>query len=238
MCCVKHEFFETDYNTLVCHRCGVEKATYLKPAEGYTQNVPLDPGYSRHHRMSSLLKQLFRPRHYGIPNSEVVFHAIKNGPFKNGEELLLWLSKIKVKHKQYSNAHYYFAIASPEYNVSTPPTPLEILTLERKFHEVQSRFMNRKHSYKSFFSYNWLLHKLLHKHPFYLQFVKRIKCKKRIHVYQTMWEFFMSSNNVLEDQGVSPAYQKSPVVPREHVSKRPREEQLFLDRIIRNYQNN
>ena len=114
MSCVEHSFFDTDYNTRICHRCGLEETTFIRPSEGYTENIPLDPGYSRHTRMSMLLKQLFRPRFFGSPSSEVVFHVLSHGPFFDGVSLLRWLSKIKVKHKQYSNAHYYFAIASPK----------------------------------------------------------------------------------------------------------------------------
>ena len=157
----EHNYFETEYCTLVCRVCGVETRTYLKPTEGYTENVPLDPGYSRHHRMKILLKQLFRPQYYGSPNSEVIANALKHGPFEDGTELLKWLSKLQVKHKQYQNAHYYFAIASPGYKFPQPPNVEKVLSIERAFHNLEQRFVSRTHSYKSFFSYNWLLRKLL-----------------------------------------------------------------------------
>ena len=116
----EHTFLETEYCTKVCNTCGLEKPAPIIPCEGYTSNVPLSSGYSRHHRLYTLLKQLFNPRHYGSPNSEVVAHTIKHGPFKHGAELLAWLSKLKVKHKQYQNAHYYYAIASPDYVIPDP----------------------------------------------------------------------------------------------------------------------
>ena len=169
----------------------------MKPTEGYTENVPLDPGYSRHHRMRILLKQLFTPQYYGTPNSEVIANAIKHGPFEDGTELLNWLSKLQVKHKQYQNSHYYYGIACPKYTFPKPPTVEKILGIERAFHTLEQRFVSRTHSYKSFFSYNWLLRKLISCAGlnFYLQFVKKIKCKKRVELYNTMYDFFMSEGN-------------------------------------------
>ena len=236
-----HRFFESDYNTIVCQCCGVERRAALKPTEGYTENVPLDPGYSRHHRMSTLLKQLFRPRFFGSPNSEVTAHALKHGPFKNGEELLLWLAKLKVKHKQYQNAHYYFASADPKHEIRTPPCASTILKIERKFTQIEQRFMSRVHEYTSFFSYNWLLRKLLGADGntfWYIQFVKPIKCKKRAQTYEAMWNFFTSEDSAVTVGDVFQSFQKLPAEPQARVETHLPAPPFCANRWLKNYRNN
>ena len=99
---------------------------------------------------------------------------------------------LKIKQKNYQNCHYYYAISNADYVIPPAPNVEKIRAIERTFHTMQDRFMEWTHSYKSFFSYNWLLRTLLVQEnlPFYLQFVKKIKCKKRVLVYEKMWEFF------------------------------------------------
>ena len=234
-----HNFFESDYNPIVCQNYGIERLTSLKPSEGYTENIPLDPGYSRHHRMSTLLKQLFRPRFFGSPNSEVTAHALTHGPFLNGKELLQWLAKLKVKHKQYQNAHYYYAIADPEYEIPKAPCVSTILKIERDFNRLEQLFVSRTHEYTSFFSYNWLLRRLLlDECSYYLQFVKPIKCKKRAQTYETMWDFFTSEDNAAIISDVSRMFQRQLVEPL-GCAVRPRQELPFsANRWLRNYLNN
>ena len=239
MCC-EHTFFETDYCTQICRICGLEQASAINPTEGYTSNVPLANGYSRHHRMYTLLKQLFDPRHYGSPSSEVIANTIKHGPFTHGFELLAWLAKLKVKHKQYQNAHYYFAISSPDYVIPPPPNADKVLSIEREFHTIEQRFRSRTHPYKSFFSYNWLLRKFLciKDLKFYLQFVKTIKCKKRMKMYQTMWDFFTTANSAVTMPGVSQKTQIPPVVLLASVSKLHRGVPSFLGLLLKNHLHN
>ena len=244
MSCV-HSFFDTNYSTSVCYSCGLEKLTALTPQEGYTTNVPLTNGYSRHHRMSMLLKQLFDPRHYGSPNSEVIAHTLRHGPFQHGTKLLQWLSKLKVKHKQYQNSHYYFAIASPTYVIPPPPCAAKVHSIEREFAKLEQRFTERSHDYKSFFSYNWLLRKFLQveKLPFYLQFVKSIKCKKRMKMYETMWDVFKKdapppANSAAIGSDAFRNSQIQPVVLPANDSQRHPALQWTLNLLLRNYQSN
>ena len=189
--------------------------------------------------MRILLKQLFQPQYYGTPNSEVNAHAIKHGPFANGPELLQWLSKLKVKHKQYQNAHYYYAIACQNYVFPKPPNAEKVLAIERAFHTLEQRFVSRTHSYKSFFSYNWLLRKLLSGAglEYYLQFVKRIKCKKRNKTYESMWEFFKIEDNAATIEDVFQRTQILPAVLLANVAKLRRQALSPLDLLIEIHQN-
>ena len=233
-----HTFYETNYCTSVCYDCGLEKPAGITPLDGYTTNVPLCNGYSRHHRMYMLLKQLFDPRHYGSPNSEVIAHMLQHGPFQHGNQLLKWLAQLKVKHKQYQNAHYYYAIASPTYVIPDPPCPEKLIVIERTFYKLEQRFS--AHTYKSFFSYNWLLRKFLQVEnlPFYLQFVKSIKCKKRLKTYETMWIFFTRADRVVATQDVSRSFQTQLVGPLENVGRPHLEQPFCASQWLRNYQSN
>ena len=234
-----HSFFESEYCTKICRSCGLERIHTPKPHEGFTENVPLDHGYSRHHRMNMLLKQLFTPQYYGTPNSEVVANVLMHGPFFDGHDLLDWISRLKVKHKQYQNAHYYFAISNPAYNFHPPPSVETIQAIELSFHRLEHKFTTCNHGYNSFFSYNWLLRKLLRQSNlvFYLQFVKNIKCKKREKVYQKMWDFFMSEDSVEAIPDAFQTNQTRPDVLPARVETPPRAEQFFLDRLLKSYLN-
>ena len=115
-----HSFFASGYATIICRLCGLEKTSSLQPAEGYTENIPLDLGYSRYNRMQSLLNQLFKPTMYGSPNSRVVYEVLQQ-KFGDGVELLAWLAKLPLKNKRYQSTHYYFAVHNKKYRVPIPP---------------------------------------------------------------------------------------------------------------------
>ena len=166
--------------------------------------MPLELGYSRYNRMNKLLNQLFSPKLYGTPNSRVVFEVMKH-KFAHGNELLTWLSKLPVKNKRYQNAHFYYTIHNSAYKVPPPPSNRIILEILGHFSTLEQRFECWSHMYKSFFSYNWLLRCFLQKFKLhsYIQFVKEIKCKKRVALYDKMYTHFMCVNNAVEGEGVS-----------------------------------
>ena len=120
----QHSFILSDYNTQICTHCGREIRSSLIPSQGYTENMPLEIGYSRYNRMYALLHQLFEPHKYGRANSQVVYEVMKQ-TFDNGRELLHWLSKQSIKNKRYQNAHFYFAIHKP-YIIPPPPCTQKI----------------------------------------------------------------------------------------------------------------
>ena len=205
MCkCKQHSFFRSEYATMICRNCGLEEVTSLPPSEGYTENIPLELGYSRYTRMQRLLNQLFLPTRYGSPNSRVVFEVLQQ-EFSDGCELLAWLSKLPLKNKRYQNSHYYFAVHNKTYRVPEPPHVSVIYKILILFSKLERWFETRQHPYKSFFSYNWLLRYFLKTFclPHYLQFVKQIKCRKRVKMYERMFQDFTISDNVPKGGGVS-----------------------------------
>ena len=129
-----HDFICSDYNTNICRNCGIETESPLIPSKGYTENMPLELGYSRYNR-----NQLFSPKLYGTPNSRVVFEVLKH-KFAHGNELLTWLSKLPVKNKRYQNAHFYYTIHNTAYKVPPPPSSRIILEILGLFSTLEQRF--------------------------------------------------------------------------------------------------
>ena len=197
MYCSNHsDVFITDYCTRVCKDCGWETRVGLCTSDQYTTNCPLVVGYSRHTRVKSILEQLFEPFLYGNPCQEIVY-IIKRDKltFADGNELQKWLNDQPIKNKKYTCCHYYFAIANSSYQVPPPPSSDKFRQVLREFHHLETQFNFTKHSYRSFFSYNWLLRKLLTncKLEHYVQFIKPIKCSGRRRVYSRMFSTFLQS---------------------------------------------
>ena len=234
-----HLFLNSDYNTLICGVCGLGRQCSLVSSQGYTENMPLDLGYSRYNRMANLLKQLFEPTLHGTPNSRVVYEVLQQ-KFTNGGELLRWLSKLPVKNKRYQNAHYYFTVHQKPYNVPTPPCKRTIRAMLSLFIKLEHRFDGWVHPYKSFFSYNWLLRQFLEEFKLegYLQFVKQIKCAKRVALYESMYTFFTSADNAAIDVGAFQRNQKQLYEPQGGVYSYPQGRQYVLGQLAKNYLNN
>ena len=234
MCC--HEYLSSDYNTLICAICGIETACALVQSQGYTENMPLDIGYSRYNRMSALLNQLFQPTMYGHPNSRVVYEVLRQ-TFENGSELLKWLSTLPIKNKRYQNAHYYFLIHK-EYQIPNPPNKSTVNSILSLFSRLEHRFDSWSHSYKSFFSYNWLLRRFLKEFKLekYIQFVKQIKCKKRVAIYEIMYTYFMCLDNAGVNADVFQKNQTTPSLLLDDVHSFLLQRLSFLSRITKNRQ--
>lgn len=199
-----HNFFFSEYSTQICGLCGLEIETALSPSGGYTENVPLDLGYSRYYRMQALMNRLFAPTLYGSPNSRVVFELLKHN-FSTGEDLLVWLSKLSLKNKRYQNTHYYFAVHKKSYKFPSPPGKVCMNKMLNLFSRLENWFEKGQQKYKSFFSYNWLLRFFLKKYSFhvFLPFVKTIKCRKRVAMYETMFQDFRNADNAAKAEDVS-----------------------------------
>lgn len=183
----------TNYNTVICTECGVELEIGPVPLPSGSCNVPLGLSYSRFHRVANILDQLFEPQFHGSPSSRVICAILdQKVKFTSGEELLSWLSKLPIKNKKYQNAHCYFVIANSGYIIPRRPDGELSHRVLRDFCALEDKYEWMDHTYKSFFSYNWLLRKLLtrYKLGYYCQFLKTIKCPRRSRGYEDMLIFF------------------------------------------------
>lgn len=208
------DHFLSDYHTQICRLCGIEIKLSITPQYEYGQQSPLCVGYSRVARFRTILDQLFNPLLHGSPNHKVLA-ALNQQPkkrLKNGHDLLQFINKLQIPDKRYQLAHYYFAWYNRKYTV--PPKPhVNILgDMERLFFRLEGSFnMSTKYRERSFFSYNWLLQRMLtiFKLDHYKQFVKNVKCSKRQARYNTMFSELMRSYSDVTVTGVSKGSQKS-----------------------------
>jgi hypothetical protein len=216
MCNCAIDCFLSDYNTSICPNCGIEKAVSIIISPKFSSNQTLSVGYSRINRFRIILDQLFNPLQYGCANSQVLAHLnkIDKNSLKNGGDMIKWLTALPLSDKRYQCVHFYFAWYLKTYHI--PPVPnLKIKRdVEMEFGKIEANFRISEYKKKSFFSYNWLLLKLLLSHPqlkHYIQFVKRIKCKHRFKKYLTMYQDIMNVNSADGVLGDVESYRTQPV---------------------------
>lgn len=229
MCTCKSRHIETDYGSFICPECGLETKTGLATYDRYTTNSPLHVGYYRVCRVKNILDQLFQPQLNCYPSSEVLYHIYKSKlKVTNGVELLSWLGKLPLKNKKYNASHYYFMFANRNYKMPQPPTREIYHKILRDFYNVESIYRIQKRCSTSFFSYNWLIRKLLKNNDqfYYAQFLKPIKCKHRRAQYQKMYDDIITILNTHPtDQVRVLSFHKSPFSSQDgvHVSLRQAE---------------
>ena len=182
---------ETEYGTVICRECGLERKIGLPSLDCYTTNSPLHVGYYRVSRVKNILDQLFQPQIYCYPSSEVLYHIYASKlSVADGVELLTWLRKLPLKNKKYNAAHYYYMFSNRDYKIPNPPPREVFFKILREFYTVESIYRSQHRRNTSFFSYNWLIRKLLTNNnlDYYIQFLKPIKCKHRRAQYQKMYD--------------------------------------------------
>lgn len=190
----------SNYHTRICICCGLETQIPLVAEINYGNSTTLCVGYSRCIRFRIILDQLFKPLLFGSPNQKVLFALRDTKPtINNGSEMLEWLTHLPIPDKRYQSAHYYFSWLNPEYTVPESPSIMDIRLLEQQFMRLEQNYyssgLSKTHS---FFSYNWLLQKLLHNTTMssYGQFIKKIKCPKRHIRYENMYSTLTNACNV------------------------------------------
>ena len=213
------DHFLSDYHTQICRLCGIEIKLSIIPQFEYGQQSPLCVGYSRVARFRTILDQLFSPLLHGSPNHRVLA-ALNKQPKKkltDGHDLLQFMNILQIPDKRYQLAHYYFAWYDRDYVVPPRPHANVLGDMERLFFRLECNYnMNANYCHKSFFSYNWLLQRLLtiFKLFHYKQFVKQVKCSKRQERYNTMFLELTHSDNDVIIEDVSLANRKLLDEPR------------------------
>jgi hypothetical protein len=229
---------ETDYGSLICRGCGLETPTGLLVSDKYTSNSPLHVGYHRVCRVKNILDQLFEPQLYCYPSSEVLYNIYASRlEVADGVELLTWLGKLALKNKKYNACHYYFMFANRPYIIPKPPAKETYFKILRDFYIVESIFRCQKRKKTSFFSYNWLIRRLLtnNNQEYYTQFLKPIKCKHRRAQYEKMYNSILKIANTHSTGrvGVS-SFHRSPFVSPDGARLYPRRRQsCFSDPAVR-----
>jgi hypothetical protein len=179
--------------------------------------MPLILGYSRGARFKILLDKLFNPLLFGRMNPyvQLKLNEVPPGRFESGKGILKWLSSLNFPNKAYQSAHSYFLLYHGS-KVRLPPHPETIHNVELEFLRIEHGFSRSRFQNSSFFSYNWLLHKIfrLYKLDYYCQFVKDIKCDRRFKRYENMWTHIKTLGNVAESPDKMIVSQTQPVALR------------------------
>ena len=192
MCdCTTPHIIYTDYQTQVCTYCGEET---LGPLENrdfqFDSGGPLFQSYSRNRRFAAMLRAVLYPSQFH-PKYAIITKLKELGPHTSIDSILLSLRKIKLPNKQYQFLHLYCKLIQVDY-IEPPFVPKKVFNnLMREFADVEHHFERTDKS--TFFSYNWLLRKLLTDSdlPEYADFIKKIKCKQRNQLYEAMFQEIM-----------------------------------------------
>jgi hypothetical protein len=135
--------------------------------------------------------------------------------FNNGQQLLKWLARLPIANKNYQCVHYYYIFVTKPNVFPKPPSIDTINKIERDFIKMENDYEDSGKDFRSFFSYNWILRKLILKHnlDYFLQFIKPIKCKRRLQKYTEMYNEVTKLDNVVVTQESSKNCQILPVSP-------------------------
>ena len=191
--CLHDQKICTTYNTEICTHCGLELLTPLTNIVEYTDSQPLLQGYSRKKRFQNILMAMFFPHTHSILSSKVCHSLIEHGHFNSVSELVEHIKSVNCKNKNYQSLHLYSIGFVDNFETISPPSRNIVDNLVGDF-VVLKRGYNNTFCDKRFFSYRWVVQKLLQKYNLthYMQFVKILKNKKSIALYERMYNKIMS----------------------------------------------
>ena len=194
MCECNTQIVCTVFST-ICTGCGLEKTFITPQIQTYnatTQSCIVISPYSRKHRFTCLLRKILGVDS-GPPCNDRVWHFLSaSAPFTNTDAIIACLKNSSIKTKYYNSLHVFSKAFLKNYRqplCKLEPLVIESL-LETMFDEVMFRW-NRFQPSLSFFSYAWLLEKLLkHLNIFhiYKPYLKLLVCPNRRRKYASRWE--------------------------------------------------
>jgi len=209
----EHQHICTDYNTNICIKCGLEEKTPIETSvKMYTLNQPLWIGYSRVNRFRKILKTLFFPRECGKISGDVFLKMKAHGKFENVENMRNYLKTLTAKSKNYNAMHLYAIYFVKNYVNLEPPLLNMRDNLIADFSLLETG-MTHMFPLKRFFSYRWVLIKLLKKYELwmYVPFVKPLVNKNSSKKYEYMFHNIMTVNTP-EQAPESPQVIERPLV--------------------------
>ncbi len=202
MVCCHEKCVETGYST-ICLACGVERRE-LKIIAAYSENAPLWVGYSRVGRFKKILNKLLFPERYATIPSRIHYELLLlNVKYDTIESLINVIKKFKATNKEYNGLHLYCILFLKNCPKLTPPLPSIIQSMCGDVNIIERQLLCRNPGGR-FFSYRWLLGKLLRKYNLsrYIPFVKPIVTVKTCTKYEQMYKKIMSCNTPSEVQGI------------------------------------
>ena len=168
----------------ICTSCGLqqpllENHDYHESYEDVNTCV-----YSRRKRFENLVDSVLFPAFHqkDVP----VYKILKDKTFINIDELVTFMRHTPLKDKRFCSIHLFATLTVQKHDKLIPPQYRYRTHLLRLFDEVLSR--HKVHGCKQFFSYPWLLRRLLAVtgNTQYEAYIKRIRCKRRRKKYKQM----------------------------------------------------
>ena len=193
----------TNYNTEVCTVCGVESKIWTgctRQNVGYVMShSPFQFGYSRVKRFSNMLNSLFFPSCSALDN-KMVQHLYKfKDKIHSRKDLNFCLNTSSLRDKRFVTMHFFCKTFLKTY-IPPPMYGNKFASIKRMsflFERIALAFA-RKYPEKPFVNYNFLMRYILEKcnYPYYLRFVKKLKCVKRKRSYTMLLKSLGFSANI------------------------------------------
>jgi len=153
--------------------------------------------YSRKQRFIQLLRKVL-----GVDSGPSLYDKVWNvlaasAPFGTTQDIVLCLKHSGLRAKHYTSLHVFAKAFLTKYTSPVGTTSVyDIETkLEKQFHEIEYLWYRNQFS-ESFFSYAWLLEKLLRlicEFETYKPFLKILVCPHRRAKYETRWKLLTKS---------------------------------------------
>ena len=208
--------------SFVCTSCGIEKTFLSTKIQSYSSTpqscIVISP-YCRKHRFTSLLRKILGVDS-GPPRIDKVWQLLsQSAPFQTTQEIIGCLKNSSLKTKYYNSLHVFSKAFLSSYHApvlhNTEPLKVETF-LAKLFDEVLFRWNRVRSHDQSFFSYAWLIEKLL-KHAgiyeIYKTYLKVLICPNRRRKYESRWEEITT----LPLTNLQPFRSDTPLVPLDTV---------------------
>ena len=202
MKCVEHCLLVTDQDTVVCKKCGVERAILVNTPTFHThmRTAPLTRFYSRPDRWLTLLKKVVGIHSGPSSNDPMWDHLRKQDKFPTVADLKKAMRTSNLPNKHYPCIHQFARCFCIDYKHPQPNPEIVLKQLTVYFEHIL-KLHHRTNKKESFFSYNWLLEQGLHLFNFtdYLPFIKLLKCQtRRANYVSSLIKLYTNTNETHE----------------------------------------
>ena len=188
--CNSKNVFITDYHTLLCMECGNEKrcsfeVTPLHVSYNCNHHQPFASGYNRQKRFHTMLANVL----FGgcnVADEHMIKYLVQYEPYTDESGLLKQMKCSGLRDKRYTSLHLFARLFLESYQQVEMPANWDAVekSIMLMFGEIE--LTHRRVFSKPFFSYVWLLQKILlcHKIDWCSRYIKQLKCPKRVNAYE------------------------------------------------------
>ena len=183
---------EDDAN-YVCMGCGTVLQTYLRPQNNrFGENVNVCV-YSRSKRFEIMLRALLYPA-FDVKDETMYKHLARKAMYGSLEGLRNEMKRCTIKEKRFHSLHLFATLLCPNHISPKPPEHRYFKRIMILFDELLCQYNSKKR--KKFFSYPWLIRKLLNvtNEYRYDSYIKKIRCKKRNAFYETLYKTLVTNS--------------------------------------------